>query len=387
VVSIEVVSAPVTAAEVDAFLPRLSLALSGRTTLLPVSNARAPQPQLIVAARLQDPVDDVALLVPTSGSMGAPRLVMLSGDAMRYSADQTHHTLGGPGRWLLALPTTHIAGLQVLVRSLAAELTPGVVDMSEGFTADAFVTAVADLDISAAERPHYTALVPTQLRRLLDDGAAVEALWQLDAVLVGGAAAPPSLLSDAIDAGVTVVTTYGMTETCGGCVYDGTPLSGVDVSLDDQQRVRIRGPVLFCGYRDSETTSTDDGWLTTSDVGYFDNEGRLQVDGRFDNVIVSGGVNVPADAVEHALSEAPGVRAVVVVGRDDNEWGQVVTAVIASDAEVSTEELREFGRGRIESTWLPRSVIRVDALPLLDSGKPDRVAAKQLAEDWNHENA
>jgi len=385
-VSIEVVSAPVSAAEVDAFLPRLSLALTGRTALLPVSDERLSQQQLMDAARLDDPVHDTALLVPTSGSTGVPRLVMLSGGALRYSADQTHLALGGPGRWLLALPATHIAGLQVLVRSLASELTPGVVDLSAGFTAEAFVAAVADLDISRAERPHYTALVPTQLRRLLDDGAAVEALWQLDAVLVGGAPAPPNLLSDAIDAGVTVVTTYGMTETAGGCVYDGRPLTGVDVSLDDQQRVRIRGPVLFSGYRD-RAISTDDGWFTTSDVGHFDNEGRLHVDGRYDNVIVSGGVNVPADAVERALSQAPGVLAIVVVGRDDNEWGQVVTAVVVSDTDVSTEELREFGRGRIEPEWLPRAVVKVNAVPMLESGKPDRVAAKRLAEDWDHENA
>ena len=250
-VELELVDAPRTPAEVAAFLPRLAQALRGGTPLVPVPASGVERERLLeVGAGVRVP-PETALVMPTSGSTGEPRLAVLSRSALTESADATHLALGGPGRWLLALPTTHIAGMQVLVRSVRSGQDPVVVDSTEGFTADSFVQAVASLDMAASELPHYGALVPTQLQRLLDDGAGVEALWALDAVLVGGAAVSAALLDRARDAGVTVVRTYGMTETCGGCVYDGVPLPGVDVAIDADGRVRIAGPVLFDGYLDA----------------------------------------------------------------------------------------------------------------------------------------
>ncbi|MGX7824183.1 AMP-binding protein [Actinokineospora sp. 24-640] len=179
------------------------------------------------------PVDappGTALVVRTSGSTGTPRAVLLSASCLVASAAATHARLGGPGRWLLALPTTHIAGLQVLVRSALAGTTPGV--LTGPFRSRSFVEAASD--VLASSGPRYTALVPTQLTRLLAwGGSGLAALRSFDAVLVGGAALASPVLSAARAAGVAVVTTYGMTETAGGCVYDGVPLDGVRVELAD----------------------------------------------------------------------------------------------------------------------------------------------------------
>ena len=378
----EVVTAPTTEEDVRAFLPRLAAALAGTgPALLPLGADGCRHDDVLAAARIGEPVGSAALLVPTSGSTGTPRVAALTGTALRFSADATHSVLGGAGRWLLALPTTHIAGLQVLVRSLQSGLPPGVVDTSSGFTGAAFAEAVRGLDVTVAERPHYTALVPTQLQRLLDDGDGVEALWQLDAVLLGGAAAPPALLERAKKAGVTLVRTYGMTETCGGCVYEGVPMPGVDVTVGADGVVRIAGPVVFDGYRDGGASGLSGGVLTTSDLGHWDDAGLLHVDGRLDNVIISGGVNVPAEAVERALTSVDGVGDVAVVGSADAEWGQRVVAVVTGADVPSIETLRAALREQLPDAWLPRQVARLDTLPQLPSGKPDRVALRRLAAD------
>ena len=375
---LEPVDAPTSPSEVAAFLPRLAEALGGAAPLVPLP-ASGPERHRLVALTADASVPvDVALVVPTSGSTGVPRLAMLSGSALTTSADATHEALGGPGRWLLALPTTHIAGLQVLVRSLRSGLEPAAVDATAGFTASAFAEAVRAMDVAASEHPHYTALVPTQLQRLLDDGAGVEALWELDAVLVGGAAASAALLARAADAGVTVVRTYGMTETCGGCVYDGVPLTGVDLAIADDGRVRIAGTVLFDGYLGATEPALDDGWFTTSDLGTVEN-GVLRIHGRVDNVIVSGGVKVPAEAVERVLLDVDGVTAAVVVGVPDADWGERVVAVVSAASGIDVDTVREAGREVLPREWLPRLVLTVEALPMLPSGKPDRAAVRLMA--------
>ncbi len=375
---LELVDAPATPGQVTAFLPRLSAALKGDRSLLPVPTY-GPERERIREAGAGVPVsDDVALVVPTSGSTGAPRLVLLSAAALTVSADSTHAALGSPGRWLLALPTTHIAGLQVLVRSLRAGLDPVVVDISSGFTVAAFADTVASMDVASSEQPHYTALVPTQLQRLLDDGAGVEALWQLDAVLVGGAAMSSELLARASRAGVTVVSTYGMTETCGGCVYDGVPLPGVDLAIADDGRIQIAGPILFDGYLGAAELERGQGWFTTNDLGRLDDDG-LHVRGRADNVIVSGGVNVPAEAVERLLLGVPGVAAAVVVGVPDAEWGERVVAVVSASIAIQLDVIRSSCEGALPREWVPREVFTLEALPVLPSGKPDRVAVRHIA--------
>ena len=371
------VDAPGSPDAVAAFLPRLAAALTGDAPLLPLPISEPERKRIRDAGSGRAVRNGVALVVPTSGSTGIPRLAMLSATAIKAAADRTHEALGGPGRWLLALPTTHIAGLQVLVRSLRAALEPAVVDASSGFTASAFAAAVGSMDIASSEQPHYTALVPTQLRRLLDDGAGVEALWQLDAVLVGGAATSDELLRRASDAGVTVISTYGMTETCGGCVYDGVPLPDVNLSIAGDGRIRIAGPVLFDGYLDSDDRLTD-GWFTTSDLGRLDC-GVLRVQGRADNVIVSGGVNVPAEAVELALVAVAGVTAAVVVGVPDDAWGERVVAVVTASVAVEVDVVRSTCLAAVPHEWIPRDVITLEALPVLPSGKPDRAAVRHIA--------
>jgi O-succinylbenzoic acid--CoA ligase len=316
---------------------------------------------------------EAALVIATSGSTGSAKSVLLSANALRASATATHDRLGGPGRWLLALPATHIAGVQVLIRSLVAGTTPAVLDLAPGFRAESFNAAAADLLASPGR--HYTALVPTQLARLLAED--VSALREFDAVLLGGAATPPSLLARALDAGVRVMTTYGMSETAGGCVYDGVPLDGVQVRLVDE-RIELAGPTLALGYRGARF----DGWFRTGDLGRLAN-GRLEVLGRADDMIITGGVKVPPVLVERALAALPGVREVCVVGLPDAEWGQVVAAaVVPSDPSnpPSREDLRDAVRASVGRTAAPKRWAFLADLPSRGPGKVDRGAVARSFE-------
>jgi o-succinylbenzoate---CoA ligase len=312
------------------------------------------------------------LVVRTSGSTGAAKDVVLSREAMLASAHAALDRLGGGGRWLLALPAHYVAGLQVLLRSLAAGTEPVVPEEHADF--EQAVHALGDAD------RRYVSLVPTQLQRMLDGHA--EAIRAFDAVLLGGAAASPALLERAADAGVRVVTTYGMSETCGGCVYDGRPLDGVDVSADAEGRIHIRGPVLFDGYdgRPDLTAQTlVDGALRTQDVGEFDADGRLVVTGRVDDVVVSGGVNVGLAAVERRVREHHLVRDAAVVGVDDAEWGSRVRAFAVADPVLTLDALRDFVAAELPRTWAPRDLTMLRELPLLDNGKVDRQALRGRA--------
>jgi O-succinylbenzoic acid--CoA ligase len=325
-------------------------------------------------ADLLAPVDDVvAAVVTTTGSTGAPKAVLLPADALRASADATYARLGPPGRWLLALPAHHIAGLQVLLRSARAGAPAAVMDLREGFRPEAFAEAATRSGAA------YTSLVPTQLLRLLDAGGpALDALRAFTAVLLGGAAADPSVLERARGAGVRLVTTYGMSETCGGCVYDGRPLDGVTVTLEQDGRIRLGGATVAAGYQGavSETDRaafTEDGFRT-NDLGAWSADGRLQVLGRADDVIVTGGEKVAPATVERALLGQTGVREACVVGVPDPEWGSRVVAAVVGD-DLDPEALRAAvapGLGRAT----PRSVAVLDALPLRGIGKPDRSAVR-----------
>jgi O-succinylbenzoic acid--CoA ligase len=214
-------------------------------------------------------------------------------------------------------------------------------------------------------------------------GAAVDALSAYDAVLVGGSAAAPGLLDRARDDGIRVVTTYGMTETCGGCVYDGLPLDGVRLATTDDGRVRICGPVLARGYRlrpDLTAEAFTDGWFTSADVGRIHPDGRLEVCGRADDVAVSGGVNVPLIAVDAVVGDHPGVAAVATVALQDADWGQRVVAVVVPrdpDHPPTLESVRAHVMRRAPAAHAPKSLVIVDALPVLPSGKVDR---RRLAE-------
>jgi len=333
-----------------------------------------------------DVPDDVALVVRTSGSTGDARQVLLSAGALRASAAATETRLGGPARWLLALPTTHIAGLQVLVRSVLAGTDPVTVPPGP-FRTETFAAASAQLASGAGRR--YTSLVPTQLHRLLGSADGVDALRGYDAILLGGAATAPSLVADARAAGIAVVTTYGMSQTCGGCVYDGVPLDGVRVDLEPDGRVLLAGPVLATGYRgrpdlDAQMFVRRGGerWLRTTDVGTLEPLGVLAVLGRLDDMIVTGGAKVAPAAVERVLGALDGVVDACVVGLPDAEWGQAVTAVLVLRPGAPIPDLaavRATVESRLGRAAAPRHLVVVDALPLRGPGKVDRRAAADQA--------
>ena len=228
-------------------------------------------------------------------------------------------------------------------------------------------------------------LVPTQVRHLLDQPGGREALAGFRAILLGGAAVPAGLRAEAAAAGARVITTYGMSETCGGCVYDGEPLDGVSVRIGADGRIQLAGPVLFSGYRGQPgltAAALDGGWFVTSDVGEVDAGGRLTVRGRADGMINTGGEKVSADEVASVLEDCPEVREAVVVGRPDTEWGELVTAIVVPAdpaAPPGLDALRAFARGRLPGYAAPRAVVVVPAVPLLSSGKPDLRALRLLA--------
>jgi O-succinylbenzoic acid--CoA ligase len=312
------------------------------------------------------------IVIRTSGSTGEPKDVVLSHGAVLASAQASLRRLGGPGGWLQAMPVTGIGGLQVLVRSVVAGLEPVFVD-EHASLADAVEAIPGDR--------RYASLVPTQVHRLVESGQ-VDVLSRLDALLIGGAAVPGDLLDTLREAGVRVVRTYGMSETAGGCVYDGLPLDGVRMRLDDAGQVQLAGPVLFDGYADPEATASvlRDGWFSTADLGEIDAAGRLHVTGRSDDVVISGGVNVSLPAVTAVLRRREGVRDAVAIGVTDDEWGARVVAYLVPDDAVCLDGLRldEVRDGVEEAglprTWAPREVVLLDALPLLPGGKLDRQA-------------
>lgn len=310
------------------------------------------------------------LVIETSGSTGHPKRVRLSRDALRASALAAQERLGGPGQWVLNLPPTYVAGVQVLFRSVVAGTEPVLLDDHDGDLGAAWAA------MTAGRR--YVSLVPTQLYRVLQDPDAVTDLARFTAVLVGGGPLEPEVRAEAEDRGIAVVQTYGMSETCGGCVYDGVPLDGVEVRIDDDE-VLLRGPVLFDGYVDEpERTAAAfrDGWLVTNDVGHWTADGRLRIDGRTDDMIISGGVKVPARAVATQLAGALAVRAVEVVGVPDPEWGERVVAVLATDHPPTLEDVRAAIEPR---AWAPRQVVVVAEIPELANGKTDRLRLKELA--------
>ncbi|MEV7039421.1 o-succinylbenzoate--CoA ligase [Amycolatopsis sp. NPDC051061] len=346
-------------------------ALGGGLAVLPFTD-----PALRDAMTPDEPAEpDTAVVIATSGSTGAPKGVLLSARALTASAEATHARLGGPGHWLLATPAHYIGGLQVLVRSLLAGTEPAFLT-GAGFRPDDFAAAAAKLKGG----PRYTALVPTQLVRLLDDGGAgLAAAKAFDAIVVGAAATSAALRERAADAGVRIVPAYGMSETASGCVYDGFPLDGVRVDVTGD-RIRIAGDVLAHGYRlrpDLTAESFSDGWFTTSDRGVRHDDGRIEVLGRADDMINTGGVKVSAHAIERVLGARPGVRDACVVGLPDPEWGEAVVALVVPEGEPpEADELRAAVRAELGAAATPKRVEYGAELPLRGPGKIDRAAVK-----------
>ncbi len=310
-----------------------------------------------------DGPDDVRLVVETSGSTGMPKRVMLSRAAVLASIAATEQRLGAAGRWVLVLPPTYVAGVQVICRSLVAGHEPATTWPESG------------------DEPWFTSLVPTQLRRLLENDDDVAALRGAHTILLGGGPIDAAVRSRAETEGLRIVATYGSAETAGGCVYDGLPLDGVVVAVGTEGRIRLSGTTLFDGYEDNAELTADclvGGWYLTSDAGRLE-DGRLTVLGRMDDMIISGGLNVPGPAVAARLRMHPDIAEVEVLGVDDPEWGERVVAFVVTVLGVDTDRLRDWVADEHPRTWAPRQFVLVDEIPRLENGKPDRVALRALA--------
>ena len=320
----------------------------------------------------------VALVVETSGTTGRPKRVALSADAVLASAAAAESAVGR-AQWLLALPVQYIAGSNVLARSLSAGTTPIAVPPGR-LSSERVLEAVAAMD----DPVRCTALVPAQLGRLVDeaetDDALRRALAGFTRILVGGQATPAPLITRATALGWKLTRTYGSSETCGGVVYDGVAIGQAAVRIVDGQ-VELGGPTLAEYYLDDpERTAAafveHDGarWYRTDDAGEIV-DGVLRVTGRVDHTIVTGGLKVRLGDVERILREQPGLGDAVVVAGHHPEWGEV--PVVVTTARPSLDELRRVVGAALAPEARPDRIVTVDALPLLPSGKPDRLAIAQ----------
>lgn len=323
---------------------------------------------------LPDQVEDsLGLIVETSGSTGAPKRIELPLSALVASAKASQERLGGPGQWLLTLPLNHIAGANVLIRSLYAETQPVLMNTSMPFTVDAFSRAAS---LMTGERK-YASLVPTQLVRLIDaaalgDDYTLGLLKRFDAILVGGAALLPELAAKAAELKINLVQTYGMTETCGGCVYDGEPLDGVEVDI-------YRGLLRISGATLASNMETEDGWFSTNDIGDLTDDDKWIVIGRADRVIKSGGIKISLDRVEQLASNVAGVLELVAAPIEDREWGQRVGIVYVGSPEVADDIARALAND-LGPAGKPVRVLRTDKIAKLPSGKVDYLTAAKLFE-------
>lgn len=355
-------------------VPAVRRALDAGPPIAPLPRHDADATLTMVRPDHPAEVDDLAAVVATSGSTGTPKGVLLTREAIVAAATATHQRLGGPGDWTLALPAHYVAGLMVIARTVVADTdvhhaAPDLHDLPDHTTKPC--------------RPQYLSLVPTQLVRALTRPAIVERLAHYDAILVGGTSTDDAVLVEARRNGLRIVTTYGMSETCGGCVYDSLPLDGVRVQPGTDDRLMINGPMLFSGYRLrpdlTAAVMTDDGRFRTGDRGTVDTSGRVTIAGRIDDVVVSGGINVDLAAVERTAREVAARRharsvEVAVVGVPDDEWGTRVVAV--SEAPLTREDLG----AELAGALLPRQVEVLPSLPRTSGGKVDRRAlADQIA--------
>ncbi|MDI3312771.1 MAG: o-succinylbenzoate--CoA ligase [Mycobacterium sp.] len=358
-------------------LPALEEVLAGRApAIVPVPADDRRSGPLTAALRVGEDIDDdVALVMATSGTTGVPKGALLSAAALISSAAATHRRLGGAGRWLLALPPYHIAGAQVLVRCVLAGTTPVEMNVSAGFDVADLPGAVRRLGSGR----RYVSLVAAQLAKALADPAAAGALAEVDAVLIGGGPAPSRVLDAAAAVGIPVVRSYGMSETAGGCVYDGIPLDGVRLRIDAGGRIVIGGATLATGYRNPVHPDpfVEPGWFHTNDAGTLDDSGVLTVRGRIDEAISTGGLTVLPQPVEAALRTHPAVEDCAVFGVADDRLGQrVVAAVVVTPgcAPPTLQTLRTHLARTLDATAAPRELHVVEALPWRGIGKVDREA-------------
>lgn len=291
-----------------------------------------------------------ALVVATSGATGTPKGVVLTHQAVRASALATSARLAitRDDTWLACLPLAHIGGLAVITRALQLDV-PLIVH--DGFDADR-VQAAAHAGATAV------ALVATALQRV--DST------QFRVILLGGSRPPAERPAN-------VHTTYGLTETGSGVVYDGVPLDGVEVAFARSGEILLRCPMLLRCYRDGSTPVDADGWLHTGDLGKLLADGLLHVEGRADDLIITGGENVWPEVVESAIASHAAVRDVAIVGVADNEWGQRIVAWVVPNTEPPTlADLRAHILEALPAFCVPKELHFVDALPRTSLGKLQR---------------
>ncbi|MCX6422054.1 MAG: AMP-binding protein [Actinobacteria bacterium] len=333
-------------------------------------------------------IDGVAVVLTTSGSTGSPRGVLLSATALAASAQGAAELVGIPvaeSAWLVAIPVTSAGGFAVVVRSWLAGFEPETLPSVGGAmpfrTAD-FVASTRQLAQRASGRALLTSLVPTQLARILDDVEGRSALNEYSAILVGGARFDSTIRERAQAAGVNVLSTYGLTETCGGCVYDGKAFPGVDVRIASDGEVLVQGEVVGLGYRlDPALTAQRfiEGWLHTGDIGSID-EGTLSIVGRRDDIVTVKGVNVATGAVERVICAIPGVDACAVIATPHPIDGHRLSAFIVAQQDLARTITATVAE-QLGPVAAPSSISTIASLPVLPNGKTDRAALAARAND------
>ena len=312
--------------------------------------------------------DTIACVVESSGSTGIPKRISISTAALLHAARAGQERLGPLGQWLLALPINFIAGQQVLIRSLLADQQPVIMNTSLPFTAEAFLRSA----LLMKNPIRYTSLVPTQLAKLVaeaeKDTVMLDTLKSFRAILVGGQLTPDELYDRALGLDLKVVLSYGMTETAGGCVYDGIPLDGVRLKIAPDSRLLISGKTL---------AEDQDDWIFTNDLAELSPDGQLKIIGRADRVIISGGLKLSLERVEYLGSLLPGVSEIAAVALEDQTWGQRVGIAYVGSPEVADDIANQLAH-LLGPAGKPIRVIRVDKLPKLPTGKPDNRMVAEL---------
>ena len=300
----------------------------------------------------------IAAVIPTSGSAGTPKEVALTSKALMASAKASHKYLKAKKneRWSLLLPINHIAGVNVLVRSIILQ------------------SQVIDLRMkSTYESAEYTSIVPTQLYRALHgDSDLLKHLCSAKAVLVGGGPTSDDLLEEAKSQNINVITTYGMSEMSGGCIYNNKPLPGVKVKIRKHQVIALSGPMQAKTYLNDQNAwkaATKNKWFVTSDFGEFKN-GKLVVAGRVDDLIISGGEKISLSAIEGVLNKNLQNQRFMACATKDAEWGERLA--LASDGQIEIEKIKTLLKEKFGDHAVPKAFMPNVELPITSIGKPDR---------------